>query len=107
MKLAYLFSLTAFAACTSSRGHTAHVVLQTLPGWTGTAEVMVHAPAGSLVSRAALTADTDVAVTEGDTVHFLAEPLAGSTTANVSVSVPGVTGATGWFVSGLDASAID
>ena len=130
MKLASLFSLTAFAACTGTGGHTAHVVLQALPSWTGTAEVMVHAPAGSLVSRAALTGDTDVAITEGDTVsvvlhdgsniavtsdldvsegdtvHFLAEALSSSTTANVSVSVPGVSGATGWYVSGLDARAV-
>src|SRR5215471_12435885 len=58
----------AVAACKSPADPDAHVVIEVEPGWTGTAEVMVHTHAGTLVSRAPLTGNQDVAITEGDTV---------------------------------------
>jgi hypothetical protein len=131
MKLASLLALLAVASCTDGGAQSAHVVLQVLPGWTGTSELMVHTPGGALVSRAPITADRDVAVTAGDTVslvhrdgayvevdslldvdagdtlHFMAGPLAPPQGASVEVTLPVVPGATGWWVGVPDQAAIE
>jgi len=56
-------------ACGGSGSTTTQIHFDASTGWTGTAEVLVHTPAGDLVSRGPLAAgDSDLALDDGDTV---------------------------------------
>jgi hypothetical protein len=133
MRLATFASLIALGACTTPSPTTkAHVALEVQPGWTGTTELMVHTAAGALVSRAPITANQDVAIEDGDTVSvvlhdggnvvaesdldvsqgdtllFVVGPLgAPGTNANITVNLPSVPNLHDWEVSGPDARSID
>jgi hypothetical protein len=61
-----LVPAAALAACGSPT--TASVTLDPADGWSGTAEVLVHKPDGTMASRAPITTSSDVAVDDGDTV---------------------------------------
>nr|HEX4318828.1 hypothetical protein [Kofleriaceae bacterium] len=64
----WLAVLVAACGGSSSSSTTANVQIDPLPGFTGSAEVLVHSPAGALVSRATITSSLDVAIDDGDTV---------------------------------------
>jgi hypothetical protein len=111
----------ALAACGSSS--TASVQLDPNEGWSGTAEVFVHRPDGSMVSRAPITTTADVAVADGDTIsvafhdagkiamtsvmgvsagdviELQAYPLSDFTFVTTTVDLPAVAGATMWELS--------
>jgi hypothetical protein len=116
--LRFLPLLAAVAACSSST--TATVQLDAQPGWNGSASVLVHTPAGKLVSRTPITSSLAVDVSDGDTVTVVLQtdgqttllssldvqrgdlielPVANPGTQLVTVNVPRVTGAATWGVA--------
>jgi hypothetical protein len=64
-----LVPAAALAACGSPT--SASVTLDPQGGWSGTAEVLVSSPTGTMTSRAPITTSADVAVNNGDTVTIV------------------------------------
>ncbi len=120
--------LTACGSMSSSSG--AHIVIDKSVGWSGTAEVLVHAPDGSLTWRAAVNNSADVSIDDGDTVSVAlhdankvkvvsamgvvqgdalevpAYPLATSYVAT-TVNLPAVSGAAQWEAATPSSWALD
>jgi hypothetical protein len=117
-----LLSVLTLAACGGSSGPTASVTIDPMYGWSGTAEVLVHRPDATMVSRTPITSSVDVALDDGDTVTVafmdggytdaisvlgvspgdaIVIPVAPRTQPVVTkaVNLPTVTGATTWVIS--------